>query len=234
MEERMDKVLAVIPAFNEEQNIETVVKELTACCPQIDYVVVNDGSTDRTASICRKLGFNLLDLPVNLGLAGCFQAGMKYAYQKGYDYAVQFDGDGQHKPEFIASMKEKMEEGFDIVIGSRFLLERKNFSMRMIGSRLITGAVQLTTGICLTDPTSGMRMFNRAMIQEFALNLNYGPEPDTISYLLKQGARVAEVPVVIGDRTGGESYLKPMVAAGYMARMLISILLIQNFRKRKS
>ena len=230
----MNKVLAVIPAINEELNIEMVVKELTMCCPQIDYVVVNDGSTDRTVRICRELGFNLIDLPVNLGLAGCFQTGMKYAYQKGYDYAIQFDGDGQHKPEFIASMKEKIEEGFDIVIGSRFLLERKNFSMRMIGSRMITGAIRLTTGICLTDPTSGMRMFNRAMIREFALNLNYGPEPDTISYLIKQGARVAEVPVVIGDRTGGESYFKPMVAAGYMARMLISIFLIQNFRKRKS
>ena len=132
----MNKVLAVIPAFNEELNIEMVVKELTMCCPQIDYVVVNDGSTDRTVRICRDLGFNLIDLPVNLGLAGCFQTGMKYAYQKGYDYAIQFDGDGQHKPEFIASMKEKIEEGFDIVIGSRFLLERKNFSMRMIGSRI--------------------------------------------------------------------------------------------------
>ena len=108
MEETMNKVLAVIPAFNEELNIEMVVKELTMCCPQIDYVVVNDGSTDRTVRICRDLGFNLIDLPVNLGLAGCFQTGMKYAYQKGYDYAIQFDGDGQHKPEFIASMKEKL------------------------------------------------------------------------------------------------------------------------------
>ena len=129
-------------------------------------------------------------------------------------------------------MRQKMEEGYDLVIGSRFLNSRKDFSMRMVGSRLITAAIWLTTGVKLTDPTSGMRMFNQEMIREFALNINYGPEPDTVSYLLKQGAKVAEVPVVIGQREGGESYLKPGIAAGYMARMLISILLIQNFRKR--
>ena len=102
--------------------------------------------------------------------------------------------------------------------------------MRMLGSRLIEMAIRLTTGVTVNDPTSGMRMFDREMIKEFALNLNYGPEPDTVSYLLKQGARVAEIPVHIAERAGGESYLKPMVAVRYMARMLLSILLIQNFR----
>ncbi len=229
----MDKVLVIIPAYNEEANIEAVVGELESGYPELDYVVVNDGSRDQTAAICRKHGYNLLDLPVNLGLAGCFQAGMKYAYRKGYRYAIQFDGDGQHRPEHIESMRQKMDEGYDIVIGSRFITEKKDWSMRMLGSRLIEAAIRLTTGVRVADPTSGMRMFNREMIQEFALNLNYGPEPDTVSYLLKQGARVAEVPVRIAERTGGESYLKPMVAAGYMARILISILVIQNFRKRR-
>ena len=214
----MNKVLLIIPAYNEEANIQMVVEELRDHYPELDYVVVNDGSSDRTAQICRERGFNLLDLPVNLGLAGCFQAGMKYAYYKGYPYAIQFDGDGQHRPEFIASMAEKMEEGYDIVIGSRFVDGKKDHSMRMIGSRLITAA---------------MRMFNREMIREFALNINYGPEPDTVSYLLKQGAKIAEVPVRIAERAGGESYLKPVVAVRYMARILISILLIQNFRKRR-
>ena len=231
---RQDRVLAVIPAFNEEANIEQVVEELTKRCPDLDYVVVNDGSTDRTEQICRDRGYSLLNLPVNLGLAGCFQAGMKYAYRKGYTYAIQFDGDGQHRPEYILPMKQKIEEGYDIVIGSRFLNKSKNFSMRMIGSRLLAGAIWLTTGVQVADPTSGMRMFNRRMIREFACNLNYGPEPDTISYLLKQGAKVAEIPVVIGERWGGESYLKPTVACRYMVRMLLSILLIQNFRKRIS
>ena len=229
----MNEVLLVIPAFNEEKNIEKVVNELVEGFPQLDYVVVNDGSRDSTGRICREKGYNLLDLPVNLGLAGCFQAGMKYAYQKGYSYAIQFDGDGQHRPEYIEAMRKKMEEGYDIVIGSRFLTKRKDWSMRMIGSRMIGAAIRLTTGVKVTDPTSGMRLFSSRMIEEFALNLNYGPEPDTVSFLIKQGARVAEVPVIIDERLEGESYLKPFTAAHYMLRMLLSILLIQNFRKRR-
>ena len=229
----INKVLLVIPAYNEEKNIERVVKRLKEEFPELDYIVVNDGSRDKTASICREKGFHLLDLPVNLGLAGCFQAGMRYAYEKGYAYAIQFDGDGQHRPEYIAPMERKMREGYDIVIGSRFLEGKKDWSMRMIGSRMIGAAIRLTTGARLTDPTSGMRLFSRKMIEEFALNLNYGPEPDTISFLIKQGARVAEVPVIIDERTAGESYLKPLTAASYMARMLISILVMQNFRKRQ-
>ena len=175
---------------------------------------------------------HLLDLPVNLGLAGCFQTGMKYAYQKGYRYAIQFDGDGQHRPEFIRTMKAKMDEGYDIVIGSRFVTEKKDWSLRMVGSRLIGTAIRLTTGARVKDPTSGMRLFSRKMIEEFALNLNYGPEPDTVSFLIRQGAKVAEVQVTIDEREAGESYLKPFTAIHYMVRMLLSILLIQNFRKR--
>lgn len=242
----MNEILVVIPAFNEEANIKTVVSELEAHYPELDYIVVNDGSTDGTARLCREAGFNLLDLPVNLGLAGCFQAGMKYAYDKGYTAAIQFDGDGQHRPEYIVQMKDKMDEGYDIVIGSRFFGQTKGFSaakspspakggrLRMIGSRMIALAIALTTGVRITDPTSGMRMFSRPMIREFARELNYGPEPDTISYLLKQGARIAEIPVAIEERTAGESYLKPTVAVRYMIRMLLSILLVQNFRKRRA
>ncbi|MBS6646043.1 MAG: glycosyltransferase family 2 protein [Clostridiaceae bacterium] len=225
----MQRVLLVVPSYNEEANIERVIEDLKKH-PELDYIVVNDGSTDHTAEICRKHGYNLLDLPVNLGLAGCFQAGMKYAYQRGYSYAIQFDGDGQHRPEFIGEMRKKMDQGYDIVIGSRFVDQPKDMSVRMIGSRLISMAIRMTTGVKITDPTSGMRMFNRDMIKQFALNLNYGPEPDTISYLLKRGAKVAEVPVRIDERIGGESYLKPMVAVRYMTRILISILMIQNFR----
>ena len=228
----MDKVLLVIPAYNEEQNIARVVDRIRRDFPELDYIVVNDGSTDGTARICRERGYELLDLPVNLGLAGCFQAGMKYASLKGYRYAIQFDGDGQHRPEFIMDMKKKMDEGYDIVIGSRFVTEKKDWSARMLGSRFLSAAIFLTTGVRIQDPTSGMRLLNRGMIEEFAWNLNYGPEPDTVSYLIKQGAKVAEVQVTIDERAGGESYLKPLTAAAYMVRMLLSILLIQNFRKR--
>lgn len=228
----MSNLLIVIPAYNEEQNIERVVRRLQKEFPQFDYVVVNDGSRDSTAELCRRNGFHLLDLPVNLGLAGAFQAGLKYAYRNGYEYAIQFDGDGQHRPEYIQAMLDKMQEGYDIVVASRFLTEPKPSSMRMLGSNLIQLALCLTTGAVIHDPTSGMRMFNRSMIEEFAVNLNYGPEPDTLSYLIKNGAKVAEVQVKMDERLAGVSYLTPVNASKYMVRMLLSILLIQNFRRR--
>lgn len=226
------KLLIVIPAYNEEENIESVVKYIRDKYRQYDYIVVNDGSKDQTAEICKKNNYELLNLPINLGLAGAFQAGLKYAYEKGYQYAIQFDADGQHRPEFIEAMLKRMEEGYDIVIGSRFVNEKKNRSMRMLGSKMLTVAIKLTTGKRVADPTSGMRMFSRNMIKEFAHNLNYGPEPDTISYLLKNGAKISEVPVKMEERQFGESYLNFTGSAKYMLKMLISILFVQNFRKR--
>ena len=227
------KCLVIIPAYNEEENIVRVVENLKNNYPMYDYVVINDGSSDDTVRLCRRKGYELVDLPVNLGLAGAFQTGLKYAWRKGYDYAIQFDADGQHRAEYIAPMLEKIQEGYDIVIGSRFVTEKKPHSLRMIGSRLIAVATRLTTGKKVKDPTSGMRMFNKKMIAEFALNLNYGPEPDTISYLLKQGATIAEVQVEMDERIAGESYLNITKSMMYMLRMLMSILLIQNFRKRR-
>ena len=227
------KCLVIIPAYNEEENIVRVVENLKNNYPMYDYIVINDGSSDSTAKICRKNGYELVDLPVNLGLAGAFQTGLKYAYRNGYDYAIQFDADGQHRPEFIGPMLDKIQEGYDIVIGSRFVTEKKPHSLRMLGSNLISMAMKLTTGRRVKDPTSGMRMFNKKMISEFALNMNYGPEPDTVSYLLKQGATIAEVQVEMDERIAGESYLNLTKSMMYMLRMLLSILLIQNFRKRR-
>ncbi len=227
------KCLIIIPAYNEEKNIVRVVEELQRDYPQYDYVIINDGSGDDTGKICRKQGYNLIDLPVNLGLAGAFQTGLKYAYIKKYDCAIQFDADGQHRPEYIASMIEKIEEGYDIVIGSRFVEKKKPKSLRMLGSFLISTAMRMTTGCKVKDPTSGMRMFSKKMIKEFALSLNYGPEPDTISFLLKQGATITEVQADMEERMEGESYLTFGRSVNYMLRMLISILFIQNFRKRK-
>lgn len=226
------ELLIIIPAYNEEENIENVVSFICENYSQYDYVVVNDGSKDHTADICRKNGYELLDLPVNLGLAGAFQAGLKYAYVKGYSYAIQFDADGQHRPEFISSMLERIKQGYDIVIGSRFVNERKGKSLRMLGSKMITVAIKMTTGVRVADPTSGMRMFSEKMIREFAQNLNYGPEPDTVSYLLKNGAKVSEVPVRMEERQAGESYLNLANSGKYMIKMLTSILFVQNFRKR--
>lgn len=228
----MKEVLVIIPAYNEQDNIKRVVENLIENYPQYDYVVINDGSRDHTRRICKENNFKLLDLSVNLGLAGGFQAGMKYAYRAGYDYAIQFDADGQHRPEYIADILAKMKEDYDIVIGSRFVNKKKPFTMRMLGSRLISTAIRITTGKKIKDPTSGMRMFNRKMIKECATNINYGPEPDTVSYLMKNGAKIAEVQAEMDERIAGKSYLTVFKSMSYMIRMLVSILIIQNFRKR--
>ena len=228
----MQKLLIVIPAHNEEASIVPVVRDLIENYPQYDYVVVNDGSRDKTAALCRQNGFHLIDLPVNLGLAGAFQTGLRYAAEHDYDCAMQMDADGQHKPEYIAEMLAALEEGSDIVIGSRFLTVKKPKTLRMVGSYNNSWSIRLTTGRAICDPTSGMRMFNRAMVQEFAENLNYGPEPDTISYLIKNGAKVKEVQVKMGERTAGQSYLTLWRSVQYMVKMSVSILLIQWFRKR--
>ncbi len=228
----MPRLLIVIPAYNEEENIVRVVDDLTRRFPQYDYVVVNDGSRDKTAALCRAHGYRLIDLPVNLGLAGAFQTGLRYAADNGYDCAMQLDADGQHRPEYIPAMLEELEDGADIVIGSRFLTVKKPKTLRMVGSYIISWSIRLTTGRAICDPTSGMRLFNRAMVEEFAQNLNYGPEPDTISYLIKNGAVVKEVQVEMGERIAGHSYLTMMKSVQYMVKMAISILLIQWFRKR--
>ena len=227
------KVLIIIPAYNEQENIERVVNHLIKDYSQYDYVVINDGSKDKTSQICHENHYNIIDLPVNLGLAGGFQTGMKYAYQNGYDCTVQFDADGQHRPEYIEAMIEKIEEGNDIVIASRFVDEKKPATARMLGSRLITAAIKITSGVKITDPTSGMRMYNKKLIEVLANNINFGPEPDTVSYLMKMGAKVAEIKAKMDERIAGQSYLNAVNAAKYMARMLISILLIQNFRNKK-
>jgi glycosyltransferase involved in cell wall biosynthesis len=229
------KILIVIPAYNEEENIERVVNNLIVNYPQYDYVIVNDGSKDNTAKICRDNGFNLIDLPINLGLAGGFQAGIKYAYENGYDAAIQFDGDGQHNPDYIKPMiDELISSDTDIIIGSRFKKNKKPKGLRMLGSDLIQFAIRLTTGKNITDPTSGMRLINRKVLREFAYNMNYGPEPDTISYLLRCGIKVSEVQVEMSERIAGESYLNLKRSIEYMIRMCASIILIQRFRKRSA
>ena len=226
------KVLIIIPAYNEELNIERVVNNLTESFPTYDYVVVNDGSKDNTAAICRDKGYNFLDLPVNLGLTGAVQAGMRYAYQNGYDAAIQFDGDGQHRPEYIAELEKVIENGeAEVAIGSRFVDEKKPHSLRMLGSNILSGFIKLSTGKTIKDPTSGMRLFGRKVIREFAENINFAPEPDTISYLLKNGVTIKEVQVKMDERVAGESYLNFSKSMKYMFHQCFSIVFIQAFRK---
>lgn len=224
--------ILIIPAYNEGKSIERVVRNVQENFPQYDYIVVNDGSTDNTAKVCMRNGFNFLDLPENVGLSGAFQAGMKYAYYNGYDCAVQYDGDGQHDARYIADMVDFMEQGdYDIVIGSRFVDKKKPKTLRMLGSNLISAAIKLTTRRTVKDPTSGMRLYNRRVMKRHARMYEFGPEPDTLAFLARSGAKIGEVQVEMLERTAGESYLNLARSMRYMTRMCMSIFFIQWFRK---
>ena len=227
-------VLIVIPAYNEAGNLEWVVDHLREVCPQYDYVIVNDGSTDRTEEICLRNQYHCINLPVNLGLTGAMWTGMKYASQKGYDTVLQFDADGQHLPEYIQPMVDCMTwEQCDVVIGSRFVESKMPFRMRTLGAKLITAAIRLTTGKHLSDPTSGMRLYDQRVIRQFLNDENNAPEPDTLSYLFRLGADIREVKVEMAERTEGKSYLTPVNASKYMIHTLMSICIFQWFRDRK-
>ena len=225
------KLLLIIPAYNEQENIERVIDVLKRDCPQYDYLIVNDGSRDKTEEICIKRGFHFVSHPVNLGLAAAVQTGMLFAYKNGYDAAIQFDGDGQHDPDYAEKMANEIEKGYNIVIGSRFVDKKKPKSLRMFGSNLIQLAIKITTGKTLKDPTSGMRMFDKAMIKKLAFAVDLGPEPDTVALLVRGGANFSEIQVEMHDRTAGESYLNFANSVNYMIRMFVSILILQWFRK---
>ncbi len=228
------RVLIVIPAYNEAENIVRVMRELRETEPETDYVIVNDGSGDETARLCRENGYHLIDLPVNLGLTGAFQTGLRYAAGNGYDAVLQLDADGQHDPRYIREMVRTMaERQADLVIASRFVTEKKPRNLRMLGSRLISTAVYASTGKKLSDPTSGMRLWGKALLRDMAFGINYRPEPDTVAYLIRSGAKVEEIQVTMRERVAGESYLSIGKSMKYMVQMCMNILLIQWVLKRK-
>ena len=227
------KTLIVIPAYNEALNIVKTVNDLKQNAPDVDYVVVNDGSKDNTLEVLKEHNFNYIDGFCNLGLFGAVQTGFKLALLNDYDIVIQFDGDGQHSAKYIQPLIDEIEKGNDIVIGSRFVTEKKPFTARMLGSRLIAFSIRLMTGKKITDPTSGFRAYNRACIKDYANDMNNPPEPDTLVYMLRKNRKIKEVQVQMSEREFGESYLNLMNTIKYMSRMMVSIFLIQPFRKVK-
>lgn len=222
------KCLIIIPSYNESENILNTIEDINNNLDKnFSYVVVNDCSTDNTSQLLYKNNINVINLPVNLGLSGAVQCGYKYAFENGFDAAIQFDGDGQHKAVYIKEMLKEIEHGANIVIGSRFLSKKKNVSLRMFGSSIISFLIKLKTGIKINDPTSGMRMLDRNNIYEYAYNYNYRPEPDSLVSQMKKGNIVTEIQVDMNERKGGKSYLSsPFTSISYMIRMIVSIIFI--------
>lgn len=227
------KTLIIIPAYNEALNIEKVVLDIEKNAKGTDYIIINDGSKDNTLQICRENNFNCIDSFANLGLFGAVQTGFKYAIENEYDVAIQFDGDGQHSAKYVKTLVEEVEKGNNIVIGSRFVTEKKPVTLRMLGSRLISMAIFLMTRKKINDPTSGMRAYDRSAINDYALDMNNPPEPDTLVYMLRKKKKIKEVQVEMNDREFGESYLNISNTIKYMSRMIVSIIFIQPFRKIK-
>lgn len=223
------KPLIIIPAYNEAESLKGVIERLHSTCPQYDYIIVNDGSTDETMELCEKNNYNVISHRVNGGLAVAMRTGMKYALENGYDAALQFDADGQHLPEYIDGMLEVMEKtDCDIVIASRFFNEKMPFRMRTVGGKMISAAIRKTADKNLTDPTSGMRLYKRNIIRVFAENERLAPEPDTLAFLIRMGADIREIQVKMEERKHGQSYLSPVNATKYMIRILASIMFLQR------
>ena len=222
------RTLVIIPAYNEEASLSSTVQELRRAAPAADFIVVNDGSADGTEAVCRREGYPLLNLPTNLGLTGAFQTGMRFACEQGYDAAIQLDADGQHDPACIGPMTEMMErEKLDLVLGSRFLTEKRGRSLRMAGNALLEWALRVTTGRKMTDPTCGMRLYGRRVLTHMAYSPAARPEPDTLALLIRSGAKVGEYPVSIRQRQAGESYLSLGRSLRYMAQMGMNIFVLQ-------
>lgn len=220
------KTLIIIPAYNEEKNIESLVKDV--CSYNYDYLVINDHSTDSTEEILTQNNFNHLNLPINLGIAGVTRVGFKYAYDHNYDCCMCIDGDGQHQPSYVEPILKKIEEGNDYVVGSRYLNVKKPFNMRMLGSRIICSLIRLKTKKRVTDPTSGMRAVGKKVIEEFNESMNFYAEPDTLCYLINKKYKVEEVQVEMKDREGGVSYFRnPLKSIYYMLSVILSIIFIQ-------
>lgn len=228
------KKIVIIPAYNESASIKKTVEEIKNKASDFDYVVINDCSTDNTRQICEENNFNIINLPINLGIGGAVQTGYRYAYNEGYDYAVQVDGDGQHDPDFLNRMALYLKEkNIDMVIGSRFI-EKEGFQSsgaRRLGIRYFTALIKLLTKKVITDPTSGLRMVNRDVMKIFAYDYpkDY-PEPESVVAILRQGKRVEEIPVVMRERNGGVSSISLKKSVYYMVKVSLAIL-IERIRK---
>ena len=220
------KTLIIIPTYNEQANIKNLIEDIKSF--GYDYLIINDNSTDNTENIIRKYNYNFLNLPINVGIAGVTRIGFKYAYENDYDCAICIDGDGQHPPKYIHHLIREIDKGYDYVVGSRYIFEKKPFSLRMLGSRIISFFIKLKTGVQVSDPTSGMRALGRNVLKDFSNSMNFYAEPDTLCYTIHHGYKVNEVQVVMKERDGGESYFKnPFRSIKFMLGVLLYIIFVQ-------
>ena len=223
----MTRVLVIIPAYNEAASLPAVIQDLRAFYPVADPLVVNDGSTDETVRVARSFGVQVLDLPYNLGIGGAVQTGLLYAVRERYDYAVQFDGDGQHRADQLAALLAPVITGrADVAIGSRFLLPNayKVPLARRCGIAIFRAVNALIVGQTITDNTSGFRAYGRDALTFLAREYPHDyPEPESVVTLCRHGFRVIEVPTQMRERQGGRSSITLFRSIYYMCKVLLAI-----------
>lgn len=235
----MKKILIIIPAYNEQENIKETVRKIQEHGKNLDYVVINDGSTDNTENILKENNLNHIKLVKNLGIGGAVQTGYKYAFENDYDIAIQFDGDGQHDVNYVEKICEPIIKGqVDMCIGTRYLdkssSEFQSTFMRRLGANIISLFIKICTGKKITDPTSGFRAVNKKVIKEFAHSypIEY-PEPESTVSLLVNGYKVQEIPVSMNERTGGVSSIRLWKTVDYMLKVVLAIIIDSiSFRKK--
>jgi len=232
------RALAIVPAWNEERHLPAVLEELRLCAPSWDVCVVDDGSSDGTASVARERGAVLLQLPINLGIGGAVQTGYLWARDHEYDVAAQIDGDGQHDPRHLAAAVRPIEAGTaDFVIGSRYLGAGgfRSTALRRAGTRYLSWLLRLRCGAHVTDPTSGFRVAGRRAIELFAASYpsDY-PEPEAIAFAMRRGLGVQEVPVVMRSRQHGSSSIGPGRTLYYLIKVSLALILLPVERRRNA
>ena len=221
------RLLAIIPAYNEQAalgGLLTELRELPRDGFELDMVVVDDGSTDRTSDVAHAGGARVLRLCRNLGIGGAVQAGLRLAHRESYDAAIQIDGDGQHPPAEIPNLLRKPA---DIVIGTRYR-ERGGFQstlLRRFGSWWLRVVLRMV-GVRVTDPTSGYRVYSKRALRLFDHTYPYDfPEPESLAVARAAGLTVDEVPVTMRERLGGTSSIKAFDSIYYMVKVTIAVLL---------
>lgn len=220
------KTLIIIPAYNEADNLLPLINEIKS--NRYDYLVINDCSNDNTEEFALNNNINILNLSVNMGITHVTQIGFKYAFDNDYECVVCIDGDGQHIPSYIHKLEEEIKNGYEYVIGSRYLKKVNIISLRSFGSTVLSFLIQLKTGIKIYDPTSGMRACGKKVIEEFSEKMNYYSEPDTVCYLINKHYKIKEVPVEMREREKGTSYFRnPIKVLSYMISEIIMILFVR-------
>ncbi len=237
MKKKKLKILTIIPSYNEEKSIEKTIDDLRKNNSNMDYIVINDGSKDFTQKVLEKNNYNHISLIHNLGIGGAVQTGYKYAKENGYDIAIQFDGDGQHNGKYIKELiKPILDEDYDLVIGSRFignLSKYKSTKSRRLGIKIISLFIKVFTKKKIYDTTSGFRACNKRIIDIFSENypVEY-PEPVSTVWLLKNNYTIKEIPVIMKERTEGNSSIKKWKSIYYMINVIFSII-VTAIRKNK-